>query len=79
MSVLPGHYPITQLALNLGFRTKNTNGFIERSMPIGFNFSQLKSFDDWESSTDGHMRNKQALMNTNAEHKYIDELTEHLN
>ncbi|QMT62109.1 type IV conjugative transfer system coupling protein TraD [Legionella sp. PC997] len=73
---LPGHYPITQLALNLGFRTTKTNGFIERSMPLGFNFSQLKSFDDWESSTDGHMRNKQALMNTNAEHKYIDELTE---
>lgn len=43
---LPGHYPITQLTLDLGFRTTKTNGFIERSMPTNFNYSQLTSFDD---------------------------------
>lgn len=42
---LPGHYPITQLTLDLGFRTTKNNGFIERSMPTTFNFSQLTSKD----------------------------------
>ncbi|HAT1865085.1 TPA: type IV conjugative transfer system coupling protein TraD [Legionella pneumophila] len=61
---LPGHYPITQLALDLGFRTTKTNGFIERSMPTTFNFSQLTSFDDnLESGTNGHMGNDHLIKN----------------
>lgn len=61
---LPGHYPITQLALDLGFRTTKTNGFIERSMPTTFNLSQLTSFDDnLESGTNGHMGNDPLIKN----------------
>ncbi|HAU0297855.1 TPA: type IV conjugative transfer system coupling protein TraD [Legionella pneumophila] len=73
---LPGHYPITQLTIDLGFRTTKTNGFIERSMPKTFNFSQLTSIDeDWESGTDGHVGSKQPNKNKiNAEHLCIEEL-----
>ncbi|KTC81752.1 conjugative transfer protein TraD [Legionella cherrii] len=73
---LPGHYPITQLTLDLGFRTIKTNGFIERNMPTTFNFSQLTSIDeDWESGTDGHVGSKQPNKNKiNAEHQCIEEL-----
>lgn len=55
---LPGHYPITQLTLGLGSRTTINSGFIERSMPITFNYSQLTSFDEnLESRTSGPMGN----------------------
>ncbi|HCE6135890.1 TPA: type IV conjugative transfer system coupling protein TraD [Legionella pneumophila] len=73
---LPGHYPITQLTLDLGFRATKNNGFIERSMPTTFNFSQLTAFDDnLESETNGHMGNDPLTKNKiNAKLPCIEEL-----
>ncbi|HHW4982469.1 TPA: type IV conjugative transfer system coupling protein TraD [Legionella anisa] len=73
---LPGHYPITQLALDLGSRTTKNNGFIERSMPTNFNYSQLTSFDDnLESEANGSMGNTPLRINKiNEKLQCIEEL-----
>ncbi|STX55681.1 conjugative transfer protein TraD [Legionella beliardensis] len=73
---LPGHYPITALSLDLGFRATKDKGFIERSMPAAFNFSQLAPFEDnLESEVGDYMGSKTLTKNKiDAEYQNIEEL-----
>ena len=67
---------LSQLTLDLGFRTTKADGFIERSMPTTFNISQLTSFDNHsESETNGPMGNTPLSKNTiKANLSYTEEL-----
>ncbi|STX81477.1 conjugative transfer protein TraD [Legionella busanensis] len=72
---LPGHYPITELSLDLGFRVTKENGFIERSMPTAFNFSQSSFEGNLEPGTGGYKMSKILTKNKiNSEYQNIEEL-----